>query len=618
VQDKPGMPPLLRDLPADAAGLLVEFQAERETDRPLLREAAAAVSKNLRLLAAPLFTDDPGEQAKLWQIRAGMFPSVGAVRARGTTVIIEDVAFPLERLADAAVDLTRLFRKHGYDEAIVFGHAKDGNLHFVITQGFADQTAIDRYARFIDDLVELVVRRHDGALKAEHGTGRNMAPFVETEWGPEALAIMRELKALCDPSGLLNPGVIIPEGPRAHLDHLKSLPATADEIDRCIECGFCEPKCPSRDLTTTPRQRIAVQREQARTGQALEHHDYMVMDTCAACGMCATACPVGIDTGSLVKRLRHETHSEAQEARAARFATRIAPTERLVRFGLRAGRLAQSLIGASAMRALSKPFGAAWAADMPRAAPSRPHTSPEGAHAIYFPSCISRTMGPVAGSRPLPEMLLEIAARAGVKLHIPEDVEGTCCGVPWSSKGYTEGHAIAANAAVKRMFSWSDGGRLAVVVDTSPCTYGLLHCEQVLSEENRERHARLRILDVLEFAHDELLPRLRVTRKSASVVLHPVCSAVKMGLPGKLEGIARACSERVLVPPDAGCCGFAGDRGFIVPELTASATRREAEQVNNGHDGWYSSSRTCEIGMSRATGKPFVSFWEALDRASQD
>ncbi|HUJ29062.1 MAG TPA: FAD-binding and (Fe-S)-binding domain-containing protein [Myxococcales bacterium] len=601
VQDKPGMPALLRELPPDAAGLLVEFQAECEAERDDLREAARGASARLRLLTAPAFTGDASEQAKLWQIRSGMFPSVGAVRARGTTVIIEDVAFPVEQLAVAAVDLTNLFARHGYSEGIIFGHARDGNLHFVITQGFADANAIDRYARFLDDMVELVVRRHDGALKAEHGTGRNMAPFVEAEWGPEALAIMRELKKLCDPQGLLNPGVIIPDGPRAHLQHLKALPAVADEVDRCIECGFCEPQCPSRELTLTPRQRIAVR----RAGGEFAQHDYYVMDTCAACGMCATACPVGIDTGSLVKRLRHESHTPRQEARAVQVAGRIERTKRLARLGLRAARIAQAIFPTSRL------------AGIPRPAPKRPRTAGDGADALYFPSCVSRTMGPSAGNRPLPEVLIEVAARAGVQLHIPDDVEGTCCGVPFSSKGYTEAHAVAANAAIERLWRWSDGGRLPVVVDTSPCTYGLLHCEGALTTVNRERHGRLRILDVVAYAHDELLPNLAVRQKQASVVLHPVCSVVKMGLPGRLEGLARACSDRVVVPADAGCCGFAGDRGFLVPELTASATRREAQQVDGGHGGFYSSSRTCEVGMSRATGRDYRSIVYLLEEATR-
>ena len=214
VESQPGVPASIRSVPDGAAALLVEYQAGEEIDRKGLENVAAAVVATFALLEPARFTHDPTEQALLWRVRQGTFPSVGAARKSGTTVLIEDVAFPIEHLADAAVDLTRLFEKHGYPEAIIFGHAKDGNLHFVITQSFNDRAALDQYARFIEDVVELVVKKYDGALKAEHGTGRNMAPFVETEWGPEAYAVMKRLKELCDPDGILNPGVILNADPR--------------------------------------------------------------------------------------------------------------------------------------------------------------------------------------------------------------------------------------------------------------------------------------------------------------------------------------------------------------------------------------------------------------------
>jgi D-lactate dehydrogenase len=264
VEHQTGVPASIRTLPDGAAGLLIEFQSADEKDRIELEKVAAEAVGGLQLHEPAQFTHFPAEQALLWKIRAGMFPSVGSVRKSGATVIIEDVAFPIETLADAAHDLTRLFHKHEYDNAIIFGHAKDGNLHFVITQGFNDQAVVDQYSRFIDDVVEVVVERYDGALKAEHGTGRNMAPFVKTEWGKDGYDIMCRLKELVDPHNLLNPGVIINPDRKAHLANLKQLPSVEPEIDKCIECGYCEPKCPSRELTLTPRQRIVVRREMAR------------------------------------------------------------------------------------------------------------------------------------------------------------------------------------------------------------------------------------------------------------------------------------------------------------------------------------------------------------------
>ncbi len=605
VQDKPGMPASFKGLGPRAAALLAEFQADRRADPEGLLRAAAAACAQLSLLEPARFTADPAEQARLWLVRQGLFPSVGAVRKSGTAVIIEDVAFPLEHLADAADGLTALFAKHGYDEAIVFGHAKDGNLHFVITQSFNDAVAVGRYARFIDDLVPLVLDK-GGALKAEHGTGRNMAPFVEAEWGSEALAIMRRLKRLADPRGLLNPGVILPAGPRAHLDDLKTMPTVEEEVDACIECGFCEPRCPSRELTTTPRQRIVLRREMARlaaggapAGASLDDLErewpWLALDTCAVDGLCATSCPVGIDTGQLTKRHRKERHSGAAEAIACSVAGGFAGVELLIRGVLGVGR-------------------AVGAPEMPAQAARRPRTAAAGAQAVYFPSCISRTMG-----GDLQETVVRVAARAGVPLHLPSDVGGACCGVPFSSKGYQAAHALAANQTIARMWSWSQGGQLPVVVDTSPCSYGLLHCSEVLDAENRPRLAGMRILDSVAFAHDTLLPRLRIQRTVPSVALHPVCSLIKLGLSAKLQGVAGACSDSVCVPRDAGCCGFAGDRGYLVPALTASATAREAAELRGQeHAGYYSSSRTCEVGMERATGKPYRSIWYLLDEATRE
>jgi D-lactate dehydrogenase len=657
VENQAGVPPSLKTLPDGAAGLLAEFQSAEEAERNHLEQLAADAVGGLKLLESAAFTHAAAQQAALWKIRSGMFPSVGSVRKTGTTVIIEDVAFPIERLADGALDLTKLFRKHDYDNAIIFGHAKDGNLHFVITQGFNDQAAIDQYARFIDDVVDVVVNRYDGALKAEHGTGRNMAPFVETEWGSEAYEIMRRLKELADPHNLFNPGVIINSDRRAHLEDLKRIPTIEPEVDKCIECGYCESKCPSRELTLTPRQRIVVRREMARlesagdcdevgapfkrslsggfpeTGEDLyqsldRDFPYSALDTCATDGLCATACPVSINTGELVKRFRSIRQTPSAQSWAVRIASNFALTEFAVRWSLRLGHLAQTLFGIHAVQSLSRGMkgllgtnAPEWTADMPYPAEPVPSTSRSGAQAVYFPSCIARTMGRLPGEphdRSPMQVLIELGRRANVPLYIPEKIAGTCCGTPFSSKGLTAAHKVAVNAAVERCWDWSEQGRLPIVIDTSPCTYGFRTARGYLTPENQQRFDKMTFLDSIEFVHDTLLPKLRVSEKAHSVALHPVCSVTKLGIAPKLEAIAKACSDKVLVPLDAGCCAFAGDRGFLVPALTASATRLESIEVKASQpEGCYSSSRTCEIGMTRATGQVYRSYLYLLERATR-
>jgi len=643
VEDKPGIPAEIRELPKNAAALLVEFQTADATAVQENAARAQAAVQGLKLLSDPRFTDDPVAQDRLWNIRKGLFPSVGAVRAAGTTVIIEDVAFPVDRLADAATDLIRLFEKHHYTNAIIFGHAKDGNLHFVITQGFNTEKEVAQYRNFMADVVRLVVQKYDGSLKAEHGTGRNMAPFVETEWGADAYAVMQQLKALADPDDLLNPGVILNADPEAHLADLKKMPVVETEIDKCIECGYCEPKCPSRDLTLTPRQRIVVRREMQRmknsgvSSAAQEDlrsdFPYMALDTCAVDGLCATACPVNIDTGTLTKRLRRLRHSSF----ANRVATGVARNFRLVEVGgrlaLTAGHLVQDVFGLGFMRgvtrlldkatrsAMDEPFWQ-WSAEMPRARRGAlPARTPAEPDAVYFPACISRIMGALPGEQQqmsVMQALLFVADRAGVRMYVPRDIQGNCCGVPFSSKGFEAAHTVAANHTVESFYHWSREGKLPIVIDTSPCTYGLKTARPYLSRENQARFDALTILDSVEFAHDHLLHKLPIHRKVHSVALHPVCSATKMAITPKLVRISNACSDSVCVPPDAGCCAFAGDRGFLFPELTASATDVEARQVQEqDHDGYYSSSRTCEIGMTRATGKVYQSYLHLLEYASR-
>ncbi len=637
VENMDGMPPVVKTLPEKASALLVEFQ---ENSPEALAERVKdflASSGDLALLNAPVFTVDPKEQDFLWKVRKGLFPAVGAVRKSGTTVILEDIAFPVEMLGDAITDLQKLFHQHEYFNAIIFGHAKDGNIHFVVTQSFNAESEILRYDGFMRDVIRMVVEKYNGTLKAEHGTGRNMAPFVETEWGGEAYEILRRIKQAADPNGLLNPGVIINDDKNAHIRFLKGLPSVEEEVDRCIECGYCEHKCPSRDITTTPRRRIVIRRvlknleqqgDKEKYNLLLDQYRYDGDETCAVDGLCATACPVDIDTGDLTKRLRNENHSAFQNSLAMFAAKNFSAVVSLGRFALHAGALINDVLGKNAMLRLTKalknviPAFPLWSNHLvapPRLrSDSRVHSSSSARRTVvYFPACITRMMGSYEGKeKNLLQAFQSICAKTGIDVLTPANLGGSCCGQIFSSKGFKSAHQYTANKALGQLWEASLQGQYPVITDVTSCAFTLHKMRPVLSEENRIKFDQLTIMDSIDFVHDMIIPSANVKRRKKDIVLHPVCSLQKMKTEEKFAKVAAFFADQVSIPRHAGCCGMAGDRGFLFPELTASASSAEACEVSQRpYEGYYSSTRTCEIAMSDAVKKNYESILYLVDEA---
>ncbi|WP_276371691.1 FAD-binding and (Fe-S)-binding domain-containing protein [Chryseolinea sp. H1M3-3] len=639
VENLAGMPAVIKTLPETAAALLIEFQEKSNTDLTERVDRFLNSIHELSLLNTPQFTTDPDEQAFLWKVRKGLFPAVGAVRASGTTVILEDLAFPVERLGDAILDLQVLFKKYKYFNAIIFGHAKDGNIHFVVTQSFNDEDDILRYDRFIRDVVKLVVDKYNGTLKGEHGTGRNMAPFVEVEWGGEAYDMMRRLKKIIDPENLLNPGVIINDNSDAHIKYLKKLPAVEEEVDRCIECGFCEHVCPSHDLTTSPRRRIVIRRvmkslqlqgDQSRYKQLLNEYEYDGKDTCAVDGMCATACPVDINTGDLIKRLRRENHSPWANRIALTVAKNFKTMEWLTRVALTTGHAVNKIFGINAMRKMTKgiktvfPGMPLWSNAL-QAPPSLPSingkdnavTDRSERSIVYFPSCISRVMGSYAGKeKNIMETFLSVCQKVNVSVSILDEATGSCCSQIFSSKGFQDAYCFTANKIVDHLWNATIEGRIPVVIDISSCAYTLHQIRPALDIERAAKYDRLVIFDVVDFLHDMVMPYADAKQKSRRVVLHPVCSLTKMKTENKFVAIATYFAQQVTVPKHKGCCGMAGDRGFLIPELTASATFFEAAEVRKEqYDGYYASTKTCEIAMTEAVNANYESILYLVDES---
>ena len=624
VQDKPGMPAFVQQLSANACALLIESRAATST---LLHEQLAQIMASVAAFPVEKqvdFTEDPVENAKLWAIRKDTFPAVGAVRKTGTTVIIEDVTFPVEQLAIGVNRLIALFDKHHYDEAILFGHALEGNLHFVFTQGFNNPEEVARYEAFMDDVAQLVAVEFGGSLKAEHGTGRNMAPFVELEWGSDAYQLMWQLKRLLDPQGILNPDVVLSEDPHIHLKHLKPMPAADAIVDKCIECGFCEPVCPSKGLTLSPRQRIVIWRDiQAKKRAGIDTREleaayaYQGIDTCAATGLCAQRCPVGINTGELVKKLRARSADNVKTAEwlASHFATSLQGA----RFTLHVANGARILLGAprlgkisAALTKASKGRVPLWTNAMPqpeRAVRFSPPVKDARPRVVYLAACVSRVMGPAAGDKEQTSLLdktRNLLEKAGYQVVFPENMDSLCCGQPFASKGYNEQAEHKRQELIGALLHASRGGVDPIYCDTSPCTLRLV---QDLGE------TRLDLYDPVRFIRPHLVDKLNFTSQTAPIAVHVTCSTQHLGESQALIDIARLCSTEVVIPEGIHCCGFAGDKGFTTPELNAHSLRTLKDAVLHCSEG-ISTSRTCEIGLSQHGGIDYHGLVYLVDRVS--
>ncbi|MBI2278123.1 MAG: FAD-binding oxidoreductase [Dechloromonas sp.] len=612
VENKPGLPAIMRELGEDAAALLIEVRAATADGIADKIAAVHGAMDGVATVEPMQFSTDPATCEMYWKVRKGTFPSVGAMRRTGTTVLIEDVAFPIASLADATLDLQALLRHHGYHEAIIFGHALEGNLHFVFTQDFGDPAEVDRYARFMDDVCHLVVDKYDGSLKAEHGTGRNMAPFVELEWGKEAADLMRKIKQLFDPENRLNPGVILNDNPHAHLENLKPMPAAEDIVDRCIECGFCEPLCPSHRLTLSPRQRIVSVRELARRAAAGEpagaigaDYPYMGLDTCAACGLCSTACPVGIDTGDLTRRLRGRRLGDTSRAVNAWTGEHFATFANASRLGLSVGHAVSGVLGDNFLGRIS---GGAWKKNMPKAGKSPVARTTQGDPVVYFPTCGGRIFGPSkSGEQQLGDVIIELLTRAGYAPRLPEGFDQLCCGQMLASKGMAEEADGMSRTLEAALMKASDNGRYPVIMDASTCS----------ARMQKHLAGRLKLYDFHEFAHDALLPRLMITKEAGPVALHVNCSVRKNGSDAKLKQVLAACVEQIIEPAGVTCCGFAGDRGFVVPELNQHALRKIHDELPNNCACGVSTNRTCEIGLTAETGLTYQSIAYLLEKCSR-
>jgi len=607
VEESAGVPPYIKDFDKGVTALLIDLEEEtKEALKQLILTTEKALS-GFDLVREFEVTVDPKQISAYWNVRKGVFPAVGGMRKPGTSVIIEDIAIHASQLTESVLEMREMLDELGYADAVIYGHVLDGNLHFIFSQDFHNPEEVKQYETMIGRLTTMVVEKYNGSLKAEHGTGLNMAPFVEFEWGKELYRVMREIKSAFDPTGILNPDVIITDDPRLHLKHFKPMPVVDESVDRCIECGFCEVNCLTTGYTLSARQRIVVRREikmlaesgkDRRKIQGLRKaFTYQGDGSCAGDGLCAVSCPLSIDTGDLIKHMREARNKERGWGRhMARWASNHMITlHRAVELGLGSMQLAGKLLPVK--RFLF------WDRHMPR--PVRKRASIQSGNlssdlnVVYFPSCINQSMGTSVKDpqkMPLMQATIEVLEKAGYSVILPAGMRSLCCGTPWESKGFSNIADSMSERLEKALLEASEEGKYPVLCDTSPCIYRM---KRVLTK-------RLTLYEPVEFIHDHLLDKLDLHRTAKEIAFHVTCSSTKMELREKFERVARACTDHPRFPEEVGCCGFAGDKGMTDPALNGWALRNLAPEVK-GLDAGYSNSRTCEIGLSRNSGIDYKS-----------
>lgn len=625
VEGREGIPDYIKDFPEGTTALLIETASRKKTE---LQENIKIITDGLERfdkLHPVLFTDKESEYSVLWNIRAGIFPSVGGMRAPGSTCLIEDVAFHLEDLPQAVAELQDIIVKHGYHDGVIYGHALEGNFHFILNQSFDSQSEVSRYEALMKEVISLVAGKYNGSLKAEHGTGRNMAPFVATEWGEEAFNIMKRIKNLFDPLNILNPGVIFNDDPHCHIKDFKPMPVVHPTVDKCIECGFCEVNCLTWGKTLSSRQRIIVQREVRRLRETGENpgllkqldkdYFYPGRATCAGDGLCATSCPMEINTGDLTHYLREQAYPPGtlDEMLGRLSADHFQGLKNSMRLVLRMARIAHILLGSSLMawicRMAHKMGFPLWTPAMPgahRVKPLQQAPCKEKDKVVYFPSCINQSMGTAHGApdnTPLTDKMVNLLHKAGFEVIFPDNMDKLCCGTIWESKGMP--HIADQKTAELNGALWiaSQAGKYPVLCDQSPCLYRM-----------REKINNMYLYEPVEFIEKFLVPRLDFHPTTQPVALHVTCTTRKMHLENEMIRLAQRCSKRVIIPEEVGCCGFAGDKGFVRPEVNAYALRKLKPQLETaGVKTGYSNSRTCEIGLMTNGGIPYMSLVYLVD-----
>lgn len=642
-----GMPEELTKITQENCCILIQIESD---SKEILDSHLSHIKAELECVPTLFgihFSFDEATQAKWWKIRKGLLPISAGTKRRGSTVITEDICFEIPNFAKGIRGIQKLFTEYEF-EGIIFGHALSGNVHFIITPLLNDEKERNNFALFMDKMVELVVALK-GSTKAEHGTGRMMAPFVEQEWGEKAYALNKRIKHIFDAKNLFNPDVLICEDKEIHIKNLKPAHSIDDYIESCMECGFCEKVCPSKNITLTPRQRIAVYREIRRL-ESLDHkstqeqeelellrkdYAYFGVATCATCSMCASICPLEIDSAKIAINTKNANASKGASAIARIIANNMDKTTQIAKIGVSAANVGATLLGNNVLKKLTFWLNKILHTPIvPKYMPTKntytlqskiiesnektPNApTPNATSVIYLTSCLNRVFAPpiqAKDKRPIQAVFESLCKKAGISVIYPKNIAKMCCGKAFKDFTTKDPSLNPIHHTLKELLEISDNGNIPIVCDHSACSGELI-------EQLKQLHdfTKLQVYDMSVYAHDVLLPHLHITPLNESVGIYAVCSCKKHAWAQSIEHIAAACTtNEVITHAQTYCCGFAGNKGFSTPQLNASALQGLQEHFKKtSPTRMYASSSTCEIGLSDSTNHAWQHIIYLLDEVCQ-
>ncbi len=596
--------PILFD---DTSAVLLEVSANNQEELNDKVTKIQNIINQYKVYSQIDFTSEIKLYNDLWSLRKGLLSTIGAERLDNSTLIIEDIAVSIDKLPKLIEELRKLFSKYNYNNTAIFGHVLAGNIHFIFTPLLINSVKIQEYDLFMHDLVSLVVNKFNGSLKAEHGCGRNIAPFVELEWGKVAYEIMWQIKNLLDPKHILNPDVILTKNLKLHVQNFKKLRLIEPIIDKCIECGFCESICPSINFTLTPRQRIIVYRY---LRQLKNHKKYVsdykkyAIDSCATTGMCAVKCPVAIDTGKFMLKLKEKPSNLIVKIFSKHFNWLVS----LSKVALNLANKTQLVLGKKTLytstMVLNKtmPIIPVCLPNLPKAQHTKfvnSNLSSNVKQIMYIPSCNNRILNDSTNSKDSSNALQKLIKILGYEIVYPQSLEDLCCGQLFSSQGYTEVAKEKLKQFENELKKYDSG---SIIIDNSSCYYNLL----------KHLNNRYKIIDVITFIAEHL-EQLNLKQKYNKLALHIDCSSFKIGSEHieSVKKIVAKCSHSIEIPDNIFCCGFAGIKGFTLPKFNEVALLGLKDKIKECEIG-VTMNRNCQIGLSNYGAKQYLSLAEIV------